>query len=99
MRSAPATYAIVPCIQIIPVALVALHRVLRLAVEVGPPASDTSVRRRTQKTTHPLSAVMKTSATSFCFAAFADRFTSSLNVHEDTLVPSAFARVVIASCG
>ena len=48
---------------------------------------------------YPLSAVMKTRATLLPDAVFLDKFASSLNVQEDTLVPAAFARVEIASSG
>lgn len=50
-------------------------------------------------TTHPLSAVMKTKATSALVAVLAAD-ARSVSLKEDlTVVPSAFARVVIASTG
>ena len=48
---------------------------------------------------YPLSVVIKTRATSLPDAVSLDKFASSLKVHEDTLVPSAFARQEIASSG
>lgn len=83
-----------PCLQVIAVSGVTLDRVLCFAV--------TRVRgglRKQIRNPYPLSAVIKTRATFLPDTVFLDKFTSSLNVQEETLVPASFARVETASTG
>ena len=84
-----------PCLQVVPISLVALDGILVLPgnylINIGE-CEDANMA-------YPLSAVMKTSATFLPLATLAAAPVSSLMVHQSTSVPCASARSAMGSCG
>ena len=95
------THTAVPCLEIVTVARVALNGVLRFTARAraGLALSFDAEQSRKSRGTHPLSAVINTSATFLPLATFAAEPASLLTVHQSTDVPCALARSAIGSCG
>lgn len=96
LAEAANAHPVVPCAEVVAIARRVLDGDVSLAVSKF---RDNAPHPGLDVKAYPLSAVMKTNATSLPLAAFAAPV-RSVSVSEDvTVVPSLFARAVIASMG